>query len=84
MDRNHQDYGRYVVRKLREETFREGHPFMIYQDELPDYHFYYEYLDGKIHLMYMDEHTEEFILIRELSKEEADQLRHRCKFEIIK
>ena len=69
--------GTEAVKKLRLENLKNGHPFMINSNDLPDRQCYYEYPDGSITLVSMSENGREFILIRVLSKAESNKLRHK-------
>jgi hypothetical protein len=77
------EYCRQIVRNLRESRLRAGFPFMITPGGLPQYHFYQEYPDGSIKLLYLCASTKEFKLVRTLSDKEADALRSKLKFEKI-
>jgi len=69
--------GTEAVKKLRLENLKNGYPFMINSNDLPDTQCYYEYPDGSIKLFSLPENKREFILIRVLSKAESNKLRQK-------
>jgi hypothetical protein len=43
-----------VIRKLRSDDLKQGHCFMIFDEELPEDEAYYEYPDGNIKIEKLD------------------------------
>lgn len=74
--------GNEAIRKLRLEKLRKGFPFMINSKELPSNQCYLEYPTGKITLVSLPEGSMDFILIRELSLQESQQIRHKYHLEV--
>jgi len=75
--------GTTSVRKLRELKLRSGLPFMINVKELSTDECYLEYPDGSIKLITVVHSTTNMNVIRELTLDEATQLRHRFNFSSI-
>lgn len=67
--------GHNAIMKVRLNKFKRGKPFMINSPDLPSYQCYMEYADGKITVEQINESGNDFKAIRELSPEEAAQLR---------
>lgn len=67
--------GLNAILKVRLNKLRRGKPFMINSPDLPSYQCYMEYADGKITIEQINESGNDFKAIRELSQEEAAQLR---------
>lgn len=68
--------GHNAIMKVRLNKLKRGKPFMINSPELPSYQCYMEYADGKITIEQINESGNDFKAIRELSPEEAAQLRN--------
>lgn len=73
--------GNDAVRRLRLEKLRKGVPFMINSRELPLGQCYLEYPDGKITLVFLPEGSMDFLLIRELTLQESQQIRQKYHLE---
>jgi hypothetical protein len=67
--------GREAILKVRLNKLKRGKPFMINSPDLPSYQCYMEYPDGKITIEQINESGHDFEAVRELSAEEAAQLR---------
>lgn len=67
--------GHNAIMKVRLNKLRRGKPFMINSPDLPTYQCYMEYADGKITIEQINEFGNDFKVVRELSTEEAAQLR---------
>jgi hypothetical protein len=67
--------GHNAIMKVRLNKLRRGKPFMINSPDLPSFQCYMEYADGKITIEQINESGNDFKAIRELSPEEAAQLR---------
>ena len=67
--------GYNAIMKVRLNKLKRGKPFMINSPELPSYQCYMEYADGKITIEQINGSGNDFKAIRELSTEEAAQLR---------
>lgn len=46
-----------VIKILRSEDLKQGHCFMIFDDELPENQAYYEYPDGSIRIEQLNQHS---------------------------
>jgi len=68
-----------VIRKLRHDDLKDGHCFMIFDDELPENQAYYEYPDGHIQIEQLDKHNLDIprTIIRLLTKEEIAVVKER-------
>ncbi|SHN45506.1 hypothetical protein [Chitinophaga sp. CF418] len=68
-----------IIKELRIKKLNNGHCFLIFDDELPEVHSYYEYPDGRIQIEEVDitniYNPRE--VIRVLSEDEADSVRAR-------
>jgi len=67
--------GHNAILKVRLNKLKRGKPFMINSPDLPSYQCYMEYADGKITVEQINDSGNDFKAIRELSTEEASQLR---------
>lgn len=67
--------GHKAIMKVRLSKLMRGKPFMINAADLPSYQCYMEYVDGKITIEQINESGVDFEAVRELSAEEASQLR---------
>jgi hypothetical protein len=67
--------GHNAIMKVRLNKLKRGKPFMINSPDLPSYQCYMEYADGKITIEQINESGNDFKSIRELSHQEAAQLR---------
>lgn len=67
--------GHKAILKLRFNKLSRGKPFMINSNNLPSHQCYMEYADGKITIEQISESRNDFEVVRELSAEEAAQLR---------
>ncbi|MGC4101438.1 hypothetical protein [Ferruginibacter sp.] len=76
--------GTDAVKKLREQKLRNGLPFMINTSELSTNQCYLEYPDGSIQLITVVRSTRDLNVVRELTSVEADRLRRRFNFSLIK
>jgi hypothetical protein len=72
-----------AVIKLRAETLRNGHTFMIYHKELPTGKYYMEYPDGKMKIVTASHELKEFIVEEELTQSQADLIRSRLNSQYI-
>ncbi len=75
--------GTNAVRRLREKKLKNGLPFMINDHTLAEGESYLEYPDGSIKLITIISAKKEIDVVRELSPEEAAQLRIRFHFSVI-
>ena len=73
-----------VVKKLRELKLREGNPFMINVTDLATNECYLEYPDGSIKLVTVVHATRNLDVIKELTPIEANRLRTKLDFSLIK
>jgi hypothetical protein len=69
-----ENIGTIALRNLRKEKFASGFPFMINVIGLPDYQCYFEYPDGSMSLVMLDDTKKDFIEIEKLSTEAAKQI----------
>jgi hypothetical protein len=76
--------GTVAIRKLREHKLRNGLPFMINVKELKSNECYLEYPGGNIKLVSMTSHGKEMHVLKELSFNEAQELRERFNFRTVK
>lgn len=62
-----------VIRKLRSEDLKQGHCFMIFDENLPEDQAYYEYPDGNIQIEKLDKRNIEIPrqIVKVLNKSEA-------------
>jgi hypothetical protein len=61
---------------------KSGHPFMINSRELDTNHCYLEFPNGTIYLATFRKSARDFTIIRELSVNETQSIRHRYQFYI--
>lgn len=73
-----------IVKKLREQKLREGHPFMINVRELASNECYLEYPSGIIKLVTIVRSSKDLDIVKELTATEAENLRRRLDFSIVK
>lgn len=66
-----------AVKKLRVETLLKGDSFMIYHKNLPKGKYYMEYPDGKIRIVSVSRTLNDFVIEKELTSHQADQIRDR-------
>jgi hypothetical protein len=68
-----------VIRNLRVDDLKNGHCFMIFDDELPGGQAYYEYPGGDIHIEQIDRHNLESprVVIKILTKKEISALKEK-------
>lgn len=76
--------GTSAVKRLREQKLRSGLPFMINVRELSTNQCYLEYPNGIINLIAIAHSSRDMEIIRELTSLEADLLRDRFHFTLIK
>lgn len=76
--------GTNAVKKLREQKLKNGLPFMINVKELTTSQCYLEYPNGSIKLVVIVNATREMDVVRELTTVEANDLRKRFRFSIVK
>lgn len=69
-----ENIGAIALRNLRKEKFAMGFPFMINVSGLPDYQCYFEYPDGSMSLVMLNNSKKDFIEIEKLSTKEAKQI----------
>jgi hypothetical protein len=69
-----ENIGTIALRNLRKEKFAMGFPLMINVAGLPDYQCYFEYPDGSMSLVMLDDSKKDFVEIEKLSAEEAKQI----------
>jgi hypothetical protein len=69
--------GTEAVLRMRQQKFRNGHPFMINTKELASGQCYMEYPDGRIKHVAIETSSRGLKVIRELSGIESDSLRKR-------
>jgi hypothetical protein len=69
--------GNDAVKMLRIDKLRKGMPFMINAKELPGNECYLEFPDGKIQLVTISSTGRDFVLLRELTSIENDDVRKR-------
>jgi hypothetical protein len=69
-----ENIGTIALRNLRKEKFDMGFPFMINVAGLPDFQCYFEYPDGSMSLVMLDDSKKDFIEIEKLSVKEATQI----------
>ncbi len=67
--------GTEAVLRMRQQKFRNGHPFMINTNELSSGQCYMEYPDGRIKQMIVETSSRGLKVLRELSGTEANILR---------
>lgn len=67
--------GTAAVKRLRGQKLAAGLPFMINSKELPSGQCYLEYPDGPIQLVALSKGARDFVVIRDLSPQEARRLR---------
>jgi hypothetical protein len=69
-----ENIGTIALRNLRKEKFAMGFPFMINVAGLPDFQCYFEYPDGSLSLVMLDDSKKDFIEIEKISPKEAQQI----------
>jgi hypothetical protein len=69
-----ENIGTIALRNLRKEKFANGFPFMINVSGLPDFQCYFEYPDGSMSLVMLDDSKKDFIEIEKLSSDQAKQI----------
>jgi hypothetical protein len=69
--------GNDAVKMLRIDKLRKGMPFMINAKELPGNQCYLEFPDGKIQLVTISSTGSDFVVLRELTRIENDDVRKR-------
>jgi hypothetical protein len=69
-----ENIGTIALRNLRKEKFAMGFPFMINVAGLPDFQCYFEYPDGSMSLVMLDDSKRDFIEIEKLSTKAAKQI----------
>jgi hypothetical protein len=69
--------GNDAVKMLRIDKLRKGMPFMINAKELPGNQCYLEFPDGKIQLVTISSTGSDFVVLRELTSIENDDVRKR-------
>jgi hypothetical protein len=69
-----ENIGTIALRNLRKEKFAMGFPFMINVAGLPDFQCYFEYPDGSMSLVMLDDTKRDFKEIEKLSPKEAKQI----------
>lgn len=74
----------FVVKKLRDQKLRAGHPFMINVKELETNQCYLEYPNGIIKLVNVIHSTRDMNVLKELTSTEANKLRKQLNFTLIK
>lgn len=74
--------GTEAVRRLRLRKLQSGHPFMINSKDLDTSQCYLEFPNGIIYLATFRKSARDFEIIRELSVNETQSIRHRFKFYI--
>ncbi|NIJ52380.1 hypothetical protein [Dyadobacter arcticus] len=65
------------IRQLRLETFENGFPFMIHDNEFAPGGFIDEYSDGSMKFMMLAENNQTIIEVRSLNSTEIDQIREK-------
>jgi hypothetical protein len=69
-----ENIGTIALSNLRKEKFAMGYPFMINVSGLPNFQCYFEYPDGSMSLVMLDNSKRDFIEIKKLSTKEAKQI----------
>ncbi|WP_127132506.1 hypothetical protein [Pseudoflavitalea rhizosphaerae] len=67
--------GHDTILKVRLSKLKRGRPFMINSPNLPSFQCYMEYADGTIKIEQINDSGTDFKVVRELSADEAAQLR---------
>jgi hypothetical protein len=67
--------GLKAVQLLRKNKLKQGHPFMINLESLPDGQCYLEYPDGAIRLVVLNTTNQNFEILKELSAAEQAGLK---------
>lgn len=68
-----------AIRNLRSEKLKSGHAFMIHIEELEPEQSYLEFPSGAIQLVKASTSNQDWIVIRNLSEQEANGLRQRLQ-----
>lgn len=68
-----------AIRHLRKKKLSQGFPFMINSDVLESSQCYLEYPDGSIKIVEADSKQHDFLVVFELSKKDADEVRRKHK-----
>lgn len=68
-----------VIRKLRNDDLNQGHCFMIFDDELPQDHAYYEYPDGGINIEQLNKDNLDIprTVVKILNSQEIDAVKEK-------
>lgn len=74
--------GTDAVKRLRVQKLSEGFPFMINSNDLPLGQCYLEYPNGKIVLSTLSSESRDFVMIRELTYAEGQELRMKFDLEV--
>jgi hypothetical protein len=69
-----ENVGTVALRNLRKQKFAMGFPFMINVIGLADFHCYFEYPDGSMYLMMLDNTKKDFTQVEKLSVNQANQI----------
>lgn len=73
-----------VVKNLREQKLRAGQPFMINIKDLSTNECYLEYPNGSINLVTVIHSTRDLDIVKKLSSKEANNLRKKLDFTLVK
>lgn len=69
-----ENIGTIALHNLRKEKFDMGLPFMINVSGMPNFQCYFEYQDGSMSLVMLDDSKKDFIEIEKLSIKQARQI----------
>ena len=69
--------GRAAIFELRKKTLSGGNPFLVYDDTLPEGHYYLEYPDGEIKIVVLSYRSNDYIVKGDLNDIETHELRRR-------
>jgi len=65
------DVSNTAVRKLRQQKFNRGKPFLIWSDKLPSDQSYLEYPDHSVKIVVVSSDRMSFEVVKELSKSQS-------------